>query len=108
MEVKIVLDAEGSDVITTDDVAKGRVKEAELTAITALPRGMEGGGTSVAFVGELKGSGKKVFLQTSLKMFQMAAAAFTGRYGDETGQVRATIDGDKAVIMAVDPDEDAN
>lgn len=83
MHVEIILEADGSIPDIADDIKFGKVREAELTHITALPRGMQSGRTSVAFVGRTR-SGQRVFMETSLRMLQAAAAAFTAKYGDES------------------------
>lgn len=97
MNVKIVLDADGAFLEMEKEVAAGKVVNAELSAITALPGGMEGGGASVAFIGEME-DGRKVFMQTSLRIFQTAAAGFTGKYGDQTGDANFVVAGDAAVV----------
>jgi len=90
MNVKLILDGEGSFPELAEDMEAGRVRKATLTGVTALPGGMSSGRTSVAFVGELE-DGTKVFMETSLRVFQSAAAGFTGRYGDETGNAMTGI-----------------
>lgn len=57
-------------------------QEGEIVAMGALPKGMSGGRTSVWMYVELE-DGKLAFAQTSLALFQMANAAFLGRYGQE-------------------------
>jgi hypothetical protein len=58
------------------------IRKGEISAVTALPHGMSGGRTSVAIVIELE-DGTVAFGETSLRLFQQAAAAFKGRYGEE-------------------------
>ena len=97
MNVRIVLDADGAFPEMAEEIAAGKVKHAKLSALTALPAGMQSGRTSVAFIGELEG-GTKVFMETSLRLFQSAVAAFTGRYGDETADVSGVVVGDEAMV----------
>lgn len=77
--MKIELDGDGK----FPQLQGKRIRKAEIEAITALPKGMASGNTSVALIIPLK-DGSYVFAETSLKLLQMATAAFTGRYGDET------------------------
>jgi len=69
------------------------VKGGTLDAIAALPGGMASGRTSVGLLVYV--DGQPVLAQTSLRNLQMAAAAFTGKYGDETGN---------AVVLSTDED----
>jgi hypothetical protein len=55
----------------------------EVTKVAALPAGMESGATSVGMAIQIKGVGY-VFAEMSLAHFQLAAAAFTACYGDQT------------------------
>jgi hypothetical protein len=102
MKVRVILDGDGAFPEMADDTAAGNVLQGELTAVTALPGGMVGGGCSVALIGELE-NGKKVFMETSLRLFQMAAAVFTGKYGDVTGEVKAEVTADG--VATITPDE---
>ncbi len=97
MNVRIVLDADGAFPEMAEEIAAGKVKQAKLSAVTALPAGMQSGRTSVALIGKLE-DGTTVFMEVSLRVFQMAAAAFTGRYGDETGDASGVVVGDEAVL----------
>lgn len=58
----------------------------EVEKVAALPEGMTSGATSVGMAIRL-GSGRYVFAEMSLAHFQLAAAAFTARYGDQTENV---------------------
>jgi len=64
------------------DLSGRKILKATLTSVGALPHGMTSGRTSVALRIELN-DGSVVFAETSLRLFQQAAAAFTGRYGLE-------------------------
>ncbi len=82
-------------ILLDDDPTNGAFQEAherlkdrevirgEITVIGALPKGMSGGRTSIFLSVELE-DGRVAFAETSLALFQVAAAAFHGRYGDET------------------------
>jgi hypothetical protein len=75
------LDLEGDG--SWPDLAERRVVEASKTAplrIAVLPGGMTSGGVSVAFAIELGDS--VVFVETSAKLFVMAALAIQARYPD--------------------------
>lgn len=77
-EMKVIVDGEGAF-----EAYQGRtVRKGEITAVTALPQGMGSGRTSVALFIELE-DGSVAFGETSLRLFQQASAAFTGRYGLE-------------------------
>lgn len=71
-EYQAELKAEGKEIL----------QEGEIVALGALPKGMSSGRTSVWMYVEL-GDGKLAFAQMSLAAFQMANAAFLGRYGKE-------------------------
>lgn len=63
--------------------------------LETLDGGMQGGKPSIAFIIELPTEGIVVLAQTSLKLFQLVAAATLGKYGDCTGgggKLRATFD----------------
>lgn len=59
-----------------------RVRDGKATHIAGLPGGMASGRASVAIVGKLK-DGTYALIQTSMRMFLQASAAFLGRYGIE-------------------------
>ena len=61
----------------------------ELLRIATLDGGMESGRPSVALA-ILTEEGEIVFAETSVRLFQMAAAAITGKYGNLTG-MKATV-----------------
>jgi hypothetical protein len=69
--------------------------------VETLDRGMESGAPSLAFILELPQIGKVVVAQTSLKLFQMCAAATLAKYGDQTqGALMGTFDlGGKAEFL---------
>ena len=98
-QIRILQNIEGK----CPELANKRTLEAEVKTIGALPRGMSSGRTSVSLVGKAK-DGRPVLMQVSLRQFQMAAAFFGGVYGDETGQVDATVVGGEAVVVSR-PDE---
>jgi len=77
--LKIELDGEGK----FPQLQGKKVHKAGIEVVTALPGGMSSGRTSVALLIPLD-DGSYVFAETSLANFQMAAAALTGRYGNET------------------------
>jgi len=84
--LRILLDDDPTDpdFIEVSERLKGReVVQGEIATIGALPRGMKSGRTSVYLQVELA-DGRVAFCETSLALLQMAAAAFTGRYGDES------------------------
>lgn len=86
MEIKIFLNNEGK-LAEALEGTRGNPQEtvqADILAIGTLPNGMTSGATSVGITA-LTSVGIPVYLETSLKMFQMAAAAFQAKYGDETG-----------------------
>jgi hypothetical protein len=78
-ELKIELNSEGK----LTHLKNKPIHVAEIEMITALPQGMQSGRTSVAIIIPLK-DGSYVYAETSLRLFQLATAAFTGKYGDET------------------------
>lgn len=85
-KISILLDDSPSNPAFVDarERLKGRdVVRGEIAVIGALPRGMVSGRTSVYISVELE-DGRVGFCETSLALLQLAAAAFTGRYGDET------------------------
>jgi len=53
--------------------------------VETLDHGMESGAPSVAFIIELPELRRCIVAETSLKLFQLAAAATFARYGDMTG-----------------------
>ena len=97
MKVRIIVDAGEPFPELAEDIAAGRMRRAELTAVTALPGGMKSGSTSVAFVGRTE-DGQTVLMETSLRVFQSAAAAFTGRHGDESGGAMFAVGSDGAML----------
>ncbi len=97
-EVDIVLDQESESIpVLQKAVADGKIITAQLDTVTALPRGIEGGKTSVAFVGEMA-DGQVVYMQTTLRVFQTAAAGFLGRYGDESDGALLLASGKDVVV----------
>lgn len=83
-EIKIIFDMEGKeDEVWETPGPKTQVGIVE--AVGTLPKGMASGATSVAICVVTVVDGSRVYAEMSLKMFQMAAAAFTSRWGDETG-----------------------
>jgi hypothetical protein len=59
-----------------------KVREGEVTHLSALPRGMVGGRASVTIVGRMK-DGSVALLQTSLRTMLGAQAVWLGHYGPE-------------------------
>ena len=82
-ELRIILEGDGAFPELGKTIKEDKLIEGVLDAITALPGGMASGLPSVAFVINLP-DGRVMFAETSMRMFQMAAAAFKGRYGDVT------------------------
>lgn len=76
--VSIKLDVDGDGAWPDFDAAKA--KRGELIALSALPGGMASGRPSIGMRIRLD-DGSEVFAETSLQIFQAAAAAFRGRYG---------------------------
>ena len=76
-QMNIVLNGEGK----FSYLAEGEVIHLtnEIT-VTALPNGMKSGNPSVAFIFTLP-DGKKVFAETSMKLFQAVYDAFVAHYG---------------------------
>jgi len=60
-----------------------QIVKGEIAVVGALPKGMKGGRTSVYLSVELE-DGRVGFCETSLALLQMATAAFTAKYGDES------------------------
>lgn len=81
--LKVIMDMEGKAGECHPGVPPADIQMGEINAIGCLPNGMSSGKTSVGISGTLK-DGTPVYMELSLKMFQMAAAAFHGRFGDET------------------------
>ena len=52
--------------------------------VETLDHGMQSGAPSIVFLIELPDRGQIIFAETSLKLFQMAAAVTLARYGDAT------------------------
>ena len=80
-------------------------KRGELTDIGVLPGGMQSGLPSVSMLVRLGGTEEYVYVQVSLKTFQMAAAAFLGKYGDVTGPVDVGVDASGAVTVIARQDD---
>lgn len=80
MNTKILLDATNK-MPELRGAPRGLVE-----TIAALPRGTTLGKTSIALSVRLD-DGKRIFVETSLAHLQLAVAAFTAHYGDETGEV---------------------
>lgn len=85
MKTAILMNGEGR-MPELRDALKG-----EITKVAAIPGGMESGATSVGLAVQIKGVGY-VFAEMSLAHFQLAAAAFTARYGDQTEGVAIATD----------------
>ena len=81
MKLFFELDGKFQEVFPNGDPAT--VKSGRIKAMGTLENGMSEGNPSVGFMIELD-DGTCVFAQTSLKLFQMANAAFTGKWGDVT------------------------
>ncbi len=76
--LEIILDGEGA----APELQGKKIHRANLHKVMALPGGMRGGRTSVALIIPLE-DGSVVMAETSLRLFQQASAAFTGKYGSE-------------------------
>jgi len=98
----MIIRTEGQGGAFADVLARYRVVELPHDRpinIETLDGGMSDGAASVAFIFELPGERIAVLAQTSLKLFQMAAAATLAKYGDVTGGgYRAYIDGNTAKL----------
>jgi hypothetical protein len=73
-------------VLNGDGLLEGFPKDQVLVldvpiTVTALEAGMESGLPSVTFIFDLP-DGRKVFAQTSLKLFMLAARAMEAKFGD--------------------------
>lgn len=82
--LEMIINLEGDGILEYLD-PKDKRKVVKLTSpitVTTLPRGMQSGAPSVAFIFELP-DGKKVVAHTSAKLFLLAASAVMERYKDE-------------------------
>lgn len=97
------------DIIMDGSKGMGEGKAPELTGtievIGAMPKGMSSGRTSVFLIATVAGQKERVFLETSLRMWQMASAAFMQRYGDET---KVEQPGDEILLVATPGEEPKN
>lgn len=75
--MRIVLEGDGA----FPEIVGREMIRVEDFAVTALEGGMSSGRPSVAFFIELP-DGRVVMAETSMRLFQMAAAAFRAKYGD--------------------------
>lgn len=82
-DVKIIIDGLQEPIpgLPND---RSTVLTADLKSVAVLSDGMQSGRPGVALVGQLA-DGRTVFMETSLRIFQAAAGAFTGRYGEDDG-----------------------
>lgn len=78
MHMSVKLDVDGDGAWPDFDAANA--KRGELIAVSALPGGTTSGRPSVGMRIRLD-DGTEVFAETSMRLFQMAAAAFHARYG---------------------------
>jgi hypothetical protein len=81
--MRVVLDGDGA----FPEYLGRPIIEAEITAMTALPRGTVGDNPTVAFFIELppeegEKEGKVIFAQSTMKIMLTACDAFVARYGD--------------------------
>lgn len=84
IRVLLADDPNDPEFVAVTEQMKGRTQvRGDIVAVGALPRGMHSGRTSVYLTVELE-DGRVGFFETSLALLQMATAAFTGRYGDES------------------------
>lgn len=83
-KLQVILDGTQEEMPHVPSYRAGKKpKVGVIEAIAGMPQGMQSGKTSVALSIKLK-NGQWVFAETSLKMLQMAAAALSGKYGNET------------------------
>ncbi len=82
--LRVILEGDGSMPELAEKMKQGLVLDTQIDAITALPRGMVSGKTSVAVIVNLP-DGRVVFAQTTLALLQAATRAFTARYGEHGG-----------------------
>lgn len=84
--MKILLDMqEAYGGIVKDVATNGNApRAAEILAIGTMPGGMRSGDPSIGMI-VVEETGQTFYCETSLKMFQMAAAAFLAKWGDRTG-----------------------
>ena len=86
MEIKIFIDMDGKAGEAFHETEARRdepIRDATVVAIGGLPHGMSSGKTSVGIC-LVDAEGKPYYVQTSLKMMQLAMAALDAEYGDET------------------------
>jgi hypothetical protein len=85
-----------------EDVFRKYPKRVNLTTpihVETLDRGMDSGNPSVAFILEVPELEAVILAQTSVRLFQLAAVATMGRYGDVTGGgLMGSIDRGKAEL----------
>lgn len=78
LRMEIILDGDGA----APELQGKKVHRAKIAKAMALPGGTSSGRTSVGLLIPLE-DGSVVLAETSLRLFQQAAAAFTGKYGHE-------------------------
>ena len=99
-EMKIFIDGDGAIADLSGRPMIHLGNDAPPIRVMALKGGMRSGRTSVAIVIELPPPERRVVAaETSLRLFQMAAVAFTAKYGNET---------EAAVNFLVAPDAKAS
>lgn len=83
-KMQIILNVDEEMMPHVPDQIAGKIpKQGTIEAIGGIPQGMQSGMTSVALSIKMK-NGQWVFAETSLKMLQLATAALSGKYGNET------------------------
>lgn len=98
---ELQISVEGTGGAYAEVFRNRRTIEATDIYVETLDRGMSSGAPSIAFIIPLPGlmSSTVVLAQTSLKLFQIAAAATLAKYGDMTGgSLRAYFDASKAEL----------
>ncbi len=85
MSVRVILNQETEEIPELKAaIAEGKAVTAEISTITGLPDGTEGGMPTVAVIGKLP-DGQVVYMQATLRVMQTAMAGFAALYGDVTG-----------------------
>lgn len=63
--------------VKTEDILRG-----EITCVCAIPEGMTSGKAAVGIVARTE-DGRTIYIETSNKLFQLAAATIRAKYGEE-------------------------
>ncbi len=89
--MKVFLDNEGKlrEALEGTDARTTEVRQGMICSIGCLPDGVAPTGTAVGITAVV--DGQPVYVETSLKLLQLAVIAFTTKYGDETGRETVVI-----------------